>query len=178
MFRQLRPAGAGFLTHPLSHAATFGSENLEPVVAPVGDVDKAFFVNGDPRRTAELAISVTRRAKLHQKPAVRCELLNSVVAPIGHVYITLAIDSNVPRQVELAVAPARSGPFRQEFAILDELLNPVVTAVDQEEIILSVESQMGRRSISPSPSPGVPHLPFHSPPLVKIEIRLSHSSTR
>src|SRR5262249_59946609 len=88
-------------------------------------------------------ITLSRSAKLHQKPAIGSELLNTIVAPVGHVHIPMLVNINAPWEIELAVTAAAAAPLEQELAIFGEDLNPMIPAVYQVKVIIRIKGQPG-----------------------------------
>src|SRR5712692_6231693 len=81
------PLGQRGLASQRGEKAAIGIEHLLAVVLEVGHVNRAILIHGDAGGPIELAITLSRRAKLQQKPAVWSEFLQAIVAPVGHVHI-------------------------------------------------------------------------------------------
>src|SRR5712691_10441023 len=79
------PLGQRCLASQFGDKAAIGIEHLEAVVLEVGHVNSSILIYGDSGGPFELAITLSRSAKLQQEPAVWGEFLHAVVAPIGHV---------------------------------------------------------------------------------------------
>src|SRR5207248_10853442 len=94
-----------------SDKTAIGIEHLQAVVLEVGHVNNAILIHGDAGGPIELAIPLSRRAKLQQELAIWGEFLNAVVAPVGHVYVPMLVDIDAPGDVELAVTAAAAPPL-------------------------------------------------------------------
>src|SRR5215831_7684404 len=88
--------GQGRLASQLGDKAAIGIEHLQAVVLEVGHVNSSILINGDPGGPIELPITLSRRAKLQQEPAVWGEFLDAVVAPVDHVHIPMLINIDTP----------------------------------------------------------------------------------
>src|SRR5262249_51239852 len=80
------PLGQRRLASQRGDKIAIGIEHLQAVVLEVGHVNGAILIHGDSSGPIELAITLSRSAKLHQKPAIGGEFLNTIVAPVGHIH--------------------------------------------------------------------------------------------
>src|SRR2546422_7022529 len=100
------PLGQRGLASQRGEKAAIGIEHLQAVVLEVGHVNGAILIHSDSGGPIELAITLSRSAKLHQKPALWGEFLHAVVAPIGHVHIPIFVYIYTPGDAELPGTPA------------------------------------------------------------------------
>src|SRR5262249_13917737 len=119
-------------------------EHLQPIVAPVGDVDITVLIDSDLAGSIELAIATAGAPELHQEVSLRAELLNPVVAPVGNVHIILGVYLNAPGEVDLAIPAAKAAPLGQDLALLGELLDAVIGTVHHKQVVLAVEGDPRR----------------------------------
>src|SRR5712692_2676860 len=138
------PLGQGALPQEGVDVIATSVEHLQPIVAPVGDVDIPVLIDSDIAGSIELTIAIAGATELHQEVSVRAELLNPVVAPVGNVHIVIAVYLYAPVKVELAIAAAKAAPLGQEPAVLGELLDAVIGTVHHKQVVLAVEGDPRR----------------------------------
>src|SRR5262245_11747713 len=85
------PLGQRGLASQSGDKAAIGIEHLQAVVLEVSHVNGAILIHGDSGGPIELAITLSRSAKLHQKPTIGGEFLNAIVAPVSHVHIPMLV---------------------------------------------------------------------------------------
>src|SRR6266849_1392527 len=138
------PLGQGALPQEGVEVVATRVEHLQPIVAPVGDVDITVLIDSDRGGSIELTIATAGATELHHEVALRAELLNPVVAPVGNVHIVIGVYLYAPGEVELAIAAAKAAPLGQEPAVLGELLDAVIGPVHHEQVVLAVEGDPRR----------------------------------
>src|SRR6266446_37281 len=100
------PLGQRGLASQRGDKAASGIEHLQAVVLEVGHVNDAILIHGDSGGPIELAVTLSRRAKLQQEPAIGAEFLNAIVAPVSHVHIPVLVYIDAPGDVQLAITAA------------------------------------------------------------------------
>ena len=121
------------------------TEQLDPVVAAIGNVYIAVLVDGDAGRSAQLAKGVAGRAELRHVLAILREPLHPVVSPVcNDNRAVVGVDVDAPGHVELAVATAFFAERGDRHSFGGELLNAVVQGVDYEQVAIGVENDSGR----------------------------------
>src|SRR5712691_889356 len=138
------PLGQGALPQEGVEVVATSVEHLQPIVAPVGDVDIPVLIDSDIAGSMELTIAIAGATELHHEVSLRAELLNPVVAPVGNVYMVIGVYLYAPGEVELAIAAAKAAPLGQESAVLGELLNAVIGPVHHQQVVLAVEGDPRR----------------------------------
>src|SRR5215510_16107051 len=138
------PLGQRRLAPELELEAAVGTQNLYPLVAPVGDVHVTLRVHCHAGWPMQLAVALPGLAKASQELAVGGKLLNAVVAPIGHVNVAWRVQSHPPGEVELTRATAHLAPLHDVLSLGGERLHPVVILVDDIEIVVGVDGDSSR----------------------------------
>src|SRR5216683_446083 len=138
------PLGQGALPQEGVEVVATSVEHLQPIVAPVGDIDIPVRIDSDIAGSIELTIAIAGATELHHEVSRRAELLNPVVAPVGNVHMVMGVYLYAPGEVELAIAAAKAAPRGQKPAVLGELLNAVIGTVYHHQVVLAVEGDPRR----------------------------------
>src|SRR5438132_7860149 len=116
------------------------AEDLHAMVGPVAYIHIALRVDGHVGGVVQLAFAASiTAAELHDKLAIRGELLYAVILMVGDVDVPLVIYSDTPGRVELAIGAAKATPLGQELTVLGELLYTMVAAINDIQDILLVD---------------------------------------
>src|SRR5229473_1766383 len=99
---------------------------LHAMVLPVGDVDVAVLVEGDPPRLVELARAVAGPAAFADELAVGGEDLQPIVAAVDDDEVAVLLDRQTGRTRQLAVPAPRFPKFAQELAAAVEYRDRVL----------------------------------------------------
>ena len=102
----LAPLGEGGVADELGDETAVGSEDLHPVVHPVGNVNVAVGVDTESVGAVELPDTGAAGADGLLPLAIVVEDLYAVIAPVGDVDVVVLVDSDAPGYVELAGAAA------------------------------------------------------------------------
>ena len=120
-----------------------GCELLHPVVAPVGDEDVAFPVDGDTPRQPEFARSGSFASKLGDELAVGGKLLDPVVLAVDDEHVVVGVEGHAGRAVDLTVAAALGAPLAEPFAVTVEHGDAVEPFISDVDIALAVNGDGG-----------------------------------
>src|SRR5208283_488654 len=114
------------------------------MVVPVGDVDIAVLVEGDPPRLVELAVAFAGPAALSDEFAVRREDLQPIVAAVDDDDVAVFLYGQAGRAKQLTIAAAGLAPLAQEFAAgvnHGDRVSPVVLQVDLIPVVVDGYSE-------------------------------------
>ena len=101
----------------LRDVAAIGSEDLHPVVHPVGNVDVTVCVHGQAVGPVQLTDATAGGADGGFPFAVGGELLDAVIAPVGDVDVAFSIERDAPRHVHLAISAALCAELADVLAV-------------------------------------------------------------
>ena len=117
---------------------------MDPVVAPIGDIDVAFGIDGDSPGHVKIAVTGALPAPLGQELAVLGELLDSVVSGVHHVNVVLTIEGETRRLVHFAVGIALGSPCAEPITVRGEHGDPVEPLVGHVHITRPVQGDRRR----------------------------------
>ena len=116
------------------------------MVLPVGDVDVAVLVEGDPPGLVELAVAAAGPAAFADKLAVRAEDLQAVVAAVDDDYVAVLFDREAGGAQQFAITAAGRAPFAQEITAAVEHRDRVCPVVRHVDVVVVVDRDPERPS--------------------------------
>jgi hypothetical protein len=124
---------------------------LDPVVAPIGDVDIAGAIQANAPGQIKLPIVLAFRAPFEQKFALFGELLDAVIEVVHHVEILAAVKHHARRAIELTVAATGCPPLTEELACWAKFLDPIFALGADVHTSFTVHSDARRPDELPIP---------------------------
>ena len=110
--RSVELAHAVALTSHRPYVSTIAVELLQPVIAPIGYVDRSInLVNGDAPRIVELTIILAILAETGNVLTRRCKPLHAVVPAINNEHLAIMVERQAARAVHLTVAGTVLAPL-------------------------------------------------------------------
>ena len=137
-------------TLPLCEIASRAIKNLDARIFPVGHIDIASPVEGDPMRQIELTGPRPFRSPLEQKSSLGRELHNSRVSiSVTHVKRPVMGDGHGCRSVEMLLIVASDTALterKDQMPISGEFIDLLERRVSQPHVVIFIDSQPVRHS--------------------------------
>src|SRR5262245_45050013 len=121
-----------------------GSELLDAIVAPIGNIYIAIGVNGDPPGHAEVTGATAGLAPFEEEFAIFGELLNAAVQAVHDVEVIVLIEGYPRWAIELSIPSSRCPPLAYPIAILGEDRNAVIPLIGHVDVAGFVEGDGSR----------------------------------
>src|SRR5690606_5549268 len=132
---------------PGSQEIAIRAEDLHARSQAIDDLQVAFVVDGDARRSLELAVTSAASPEAGNDVAVQIEHLDPVVPPIDHID-KIAHNFDIGRTAELARPIALLAPGRQVLAGAREDLHAVIARIGDVDAIPSDGNTLRRAKLA------------------------------